>query len=92
MPVETKRRQMQSMDLEKRVAQHFNHSIATKQGAAAALVPVIASASGMITEALLAGGRSSVAVQPAQVGLHSTLHPHCSIALNVSVPGCQQSL
>lgn len=48
---------MQFMDLQKRVSQHFNHSIATKQGAAAAIVPVIASASELITTALLAGGK-----------------------------------
>lgn len=48
---------MQFMDLQKRVAQHFNHSIATKQGAASVLVPEIVSASELITEALLAGGK-----------------------------------
>ncbi len=48
---------MHFMDLQKRVSQHFNHSIATKQGAAVALVPVIASASEQITSVLLAGGK-----------------------------------
>lgn len=48
---------MHLMDLQKRVVQHFNHSIATKQGAAAALAPAIASASEQITKALLAGGK-----------------------------------
>jgi len=78
------------MDLQKRVAQHFNHSIATKQGAASVLVPEIASASELITEALLAGGKFYAAARPAQEGSHSTLPQHFSIVLNVSALGCRQ--
>lgn len=43
------------MDLQQRVAQHFSHSIATKQAAASALVPSIVSASEVITGSLLQG-------------------------------------
>lgn len=43
------------MDLQQRVAQHFNHSIATKQAAASALAPSIVSASELITGSLLQG-------------------------------------
>ncbi|MDX1491214.1 MAG: SIS domain-containing protein [Pseudohongiellaceae bacterium] len=43
------------MDYEQRVAQQFNHSIATKQGAAANLSPDIVRASEALTSALLQG-------------------------------------
>ncbi|MCB1664194.1 MAG: SIS domain-containing protein [Pseudomonadales bacterium] len=45
------------MDLQQRVTQHFNHSIATKQGAASTLAPAIAMASGVIVDALLQGNK-----------------------------------
>jgi len=45
------------MDLQQRVQQHFNHSIATKQGAAALLSPAIVAASEIITQALLTGNK-----------------------------------
>ncbi len=57
MPVDTQERQLHYMDLQTRVSQHFNHSIATKQGAAATLAPVVADASELIARALLAGGK-----------------------------------
>jgi D-sedoheptulose 7-phosphate isomerase len=41
------------MDFQQRVTQHFNHSIATKQGAATVLAPYIVRASELITSALL---------------------------------------
>ena len=43
------------MDLQQRVAQHFNHSIATKQSAATVLAPAVVKASELITGALLQG-------------------------------------
>jgi D-sedoheptulose 7-phosphate isomerase len=43
------------MDFQQRVAQHFNHSIATKQGAAAVVAPAVVKASELITGALLQG-------------------------------------
>ncbi|MEY3668101.1 MAG: hypothetical protein RL572_1641 [Pseudomonadota bacterium] len=45
------------MDLQSRVSQHFNHSIATKQGAVATLTPMVAGASELIASALLSGGK-----------------------------------
>lgn len=45
------------MDLQQRVTQHFNHSIATKQGALALLGPSIVDASELITQALLMGSK-----------------------------------
>ncbi len=45
------------MDLQQRVTQHFNHSIATKQGAASLIAPSIASASELIVNALLMGNK-----------------------------------
>lgn len=45
------------MDMQQRVIQHFNHSIATKQGAASILAPAITGASELIVEALLQGNK-----------------------------------
>jgi D-sedoheptulose 7-phosphate isomerase len=57
MPVGTKERHLPHMDLQSRVSQHFNHSIATKQGAVATLTPMVAGASELIASALLSGGK-----------------------------------
>jgi D-sedoheptulose 7-phosphate isomerase len=48
---------VESMDLQQRVNQHFNHSVATNQGAAALLAPAIAEASELMTNALLRGNK-----------------------------------
>lgn len=45
------------MDLQQRVQQHFNHSVASKQGAAALIGPSIVDASELITQALLGGNK-----------------------------------
>jgi len=45
------------MDLQQRVTQHFNHSVATKQGAISVIGPAIVEASELITQSLLMGNK-----------------------------------
>lgn len=45
------------MDLQQRVSQHFNHSVATKQSAAQIIGPAVVAASELITAALLQGNK-----------------------------------